>query len=1851
MSPSTRFVLACSCAVLIARIAPAADPGVYLWDGGDGSSTSFTEGTNWSPDGAPDGSDVLRFSNAANRTVTDINYNGFRIFFESGAGSYTLGGAALTLGNFTADNTNGVFYSAGANAPKIENNSSNLQTLNVPLTLNSATTFSEINPVSGDLLFSSTVAVTNGQQLRISGSNGKTATFNGVISGTGSTVAINQNSNVVYGAANTYTGDTFINAGSLSFAAGSSLSGGTLQLGDTNATGAAAALRISDLDGGTTISRPIVVRAGSTGVKTIGATNTSGTNTFSGAVTLNDNVNVDVANGGTLAMTGIISGAKTVTKTGDGLLTLGAANTFSGGLVLDGGRTRLTAANTIGGGITINAAGTLEAATAGADSTAFNNLFGAAGNSFVFNGGTFLMSAATTATIDRTLTGRNITVNAGGATFDTQGAYTNFNEGILNQLRFNTTSVLSGSGTLTKNGGGRLQLQNATATGFSGPVVINNGTLEATGGALGNASVTNTITVNGGNWAMSGDASQNVTLSGGAMSTNGGSRTSNGTLSVTSGSYVFLNEFWRDFDTAAPTTVLVRNMTVNGVVSGNGALGVAVNRAGWTSNNGSLILKNPGNTYSGTFTVGKNLKLESNPTGGAGSTLGTAAIQLADGGLVLRDDGSGGGEIGATLNYGNNVSLIAPTDIFNRGVMTGAAFIDVNRATAAGFAENNTIKLGSLTVDNRPLTVQGSNGYGVEFGGASQFAGNATFNTTAALLKFSGGLTEDAAGRTLTKNGNGSLIFTSNAAYTGATTINGGSLVVGGPAGKLSGTPSITLNGASLGIDNSAAIVADRVGNTVPISITNGGISFTSLAGAATTTAETLGAVTVSGTNTIAANQGNPGAISALTIAGLFRENGATVDFVGTNLGQPGNTSRIIIADLIMGIEYLGPWATINGTEFAQYDTTMDSGFVRGVTAVNSITDPVNDSGFTATQHLRLTGTSTTNLTANRSINTVTFANNTDTRTLNVGGNTLTLAGGGIAAGTNAALISGTSAGGLTAGTPELVVTNNAPLEIGVPIRNGAGVLAVAKVGTGTLTLSGMNTFTGDLAVTEGTLSVSDVENSGVPSHIGAGTAVRLSDSASATFQFTGGSDSTNRALNIGALGATIDVTAFGADLTWSGPVTSAGPIAKIGPGNLTLAGNSSITGSTSVIGGGMLVFAGTSTVSGDASVSDASVLKLGGTTTIGGNVAVTGAAGLEVAGAVTIAGDLNVGNNGTTAMVTGASGSLSVGSGSSNAINIGAELAAAGTSSNGMVDLSGVSSFTANVGIIRAGVTVAGGNDGGNNTGTLILAQNNTITATNSILIADSPGNGDGGTRGTIMFGAGTNDVTTPSLTIGGRKYSAFGSIGFGGSLILDNGAGRTALNVGVSNVDTGTAPSSTFDFSGGTLTGNLSSVAVGIRAAGGNGDVNATLNLGNSSSTNVNINVSTGFALRVGAIDYAAGTQPVNQTATGTMVIGGGAVSITSTTAGSSAVVIGHFNGTANITGDTANNAATGTLTIDGGDVTITSAGTNNAINLAPRAVTAGTSALGTNSATATLNINGGSLTVNNRIGGNSTAAQSTSTLNLMGGLLNMQGKDISNINNLMFGGGTLRNLGTLNRALTQTGETSLLDVAANNSVIQGAYDLTDGDVAIAETRSLNASGGTTLNGSASLLVNGSLQGALIVNSGATVRGSGTTQAFTLAGGTIAPGNSPGILGTGNLTLSGGNLTLEINGATAGTGYDQINVAGTVSLTANTNFTLAFGYVPAVGETFTIINNDAADLISFSVGALFTYNGGSALADDTRFTTPQGFEFEINYNGGSGNDVVLTTIVPEPGSATVLLAGIGMLAGLQRFRRRQRV
>lgn len=140
--------------------------------------------------------------------------------------------------------------------------------------------------------------------------------------------------------------------------------------------------------------------------------------------------------------------------------------------------------------------------------------------------------------------------------------------------------------------------------------------------------------------------------------------------------------------------------------------------------------------------------------------------------------------------------------------------------------------------------------------------------------------------------------------------------------------------------------------------------------------------------------------------------------------------------------------------------------------------------------------------------------------------------------------------------------------------------------------------------------------------------------------------------------------------------------------------------------------------------------------------------------------------------------------------------------------------------------------------------------------------------------------------------------------------------------------------------------------------------------------------------------------------------------------------------------------------------------------------------------------------------------------------------------------------------------------------------------------------------------------VNAGDTLAGAGTiTGNVTVnANGAINPGQSgtTAILGTGNLTLNAnGNFVVDLAGTIAGTGFDQVDVTGTVNLSGN--LVVNAGFQAPLGSSFIIVRNDGSDAVQ---------GGFAGLNEGDIVTTSDGQAFRISYIGGDGNDVMLTTV-----------------------------
>ena len=147
--------------------------------------------------------------------------------------------------------------------------------------------------------------------------------------------------------------------------------------------------------------------------------------------------------------------------------------------------------------------------------------------------------------------------------------------------------------------------------------------------------------------------------------------------------------------------------------------------------------------------------------------------------------------------------------------------------------------------------------------------------------------------------------------------------------------------------------------------------------------------------------------------------------------------------------------------------------------------------------------------------------------------------------------------------------------------------------------------------------------------------------------------------------------------------------------------------------------------------------------------------------------------------------------------------------------------------------------------------------------------------------------------------------------------------------------------------------------------------------------------------------------------------------------------------------------------------------------------------------------------------------------------------------------------------------------------------GDIIQLSGASLNASGAINFNQSGDLIVNGTIDRGYTLNPGTALRGIGELLGPVTAPDTttVAPGNSPGILQTGDFDLqAGATLEFEFGGPLAGNSsdnHDQVQVTGTVTLAGDATFERSNEFDPSVGDVYTIIDNDGADPV---VG---TFNG----------------------------------------------------------------
>lgn len=964
----------------------------------------------------------------------------------SNAGSATINGGVLELSNNAALSTNSV-----ANALPVAINTSGTLRLSNGITLDNGVSL-DLN--NGGTISSNGTAATNGR-VNVTTAASSSATLSTIGSGDVFTVGNAANDltggasdtvlnvtgpgTVLLGQASNYVGSWSLNSGTTRLGAATALGSGsvafgsgstaTLQLNGQNVT-------VTGLSSNASVGTP-VIENGIAGTNTL-TVNTTGSSSYAGVL----------RNGsaGTLALT----------KSGVGSLNLSGSNTYSGATTVSAGTLKANNASgsatgsgsvsiansaTLGGAGTIS--GTVSLASGGI--IAPGNSVGTltVGSLTAASGSIFNFEFNSTPANDRinVTTSDGLTLNGGG--------FNLYSEGTLNG--WTTTgnyNLIQYAGAIQGTGTGALSVLNPQA-GYGYTFGSSSGyvTLQVYIAAV----LSNWNVDAGGSWNTAGNWSSAVP---------------NGT-----GEGAILNKAL-----SSPATItLDGNKTVGGLTlnSANGYT-IAAGSGGTLSLNSGVSQASIIVT-SGSHTISAPVALASNTVASTDSGTGLTISGQISGNSSLTKSGTGSLDLDSSNTYSGGTTI------------TGGS---------VGFVAGG-LGSGAVSVDNASLTYKGVNTNDLSAQGLSIGSGGAAINIGSNNVTYSAAVTGTGA---FSKSGTGTLTMQGNNTFTGSTTINGGGLVLSGSSATTGGT---TLNGADTFIE----LAGDSSLGAVP------GVATTNLTlnpGAGNTSS-----VKFNGATTLAANR----SISLASGTGVLNTNGNAVTISGS-LGGSGN-----LVKNGSGVLTLGSAATASGS------TTINAGGIT-VSNVNALPSGAivlnNDAAITLTQNSSQT---INNVTVNGT-NSITATNNTS-NVVNLGSitggsgtltystrfvgdltgswsgfsGTIALAGDagyrlngatgssdvtldlgtryvsvrstqsaitlGALVGAAGSTLSGSTGGvGNVQNVSYTIGGKNLDTTFAGVIQNGGGTTAITKVGNGTLTLSGGNTFTGDTTISAGTLAL-----------------------------------------------------------------------------------------------------------------------------------------------------------------------------------------------------------------------------------------------------------------------------------------------------------------------------------------------------------------------------------------------------------------------------------------------------------------------------------------------------------------------------------------------------------------------------------------------------------------------------------------------------------------------------------------------------------------------------------------------------------------------------------------------------------
>ena len=847
------------------------------------------------------------------------------------------------------------------------------------------------------------------------------------------------------------------------------------------------------------------------------------------------------------------------------------------------------------------------------------------------------------------------------------------------------SGVISGTESVTKSGVGTLTFTGANT--YTGGTIITAGTLQigdggTTGSIVGNVTNNAALIFNRSNYmGFAGNISGSGSLT----------KLGAGTLQLTG------NNSYTGGTTVSGGWLYLGDSLTKGYIVGNVSL----------ANNAGLSFYNSGNTFDGV--ISGNGRVEKNGVGtltltNANTYTGGTTIQ--QGTLVIGAGGTTGSIVGNVTNTG--------TLAFNRSDNTSFAGL-ISGSGSLIKSGSNTLTLtgansytGVTTIQGGTLQI-GNGGTTGSIAGNVANAGNLVFNRSDSSI-FAGAISGNG---NLTKLGAGTLTFTGANTYTGGTTLSSGTLQIGngGTTGTLAGN-----------VANAGALVFNRSDSSTFSGIVSGGGSLTKL-GAGTLTlngANThTGGTTISGGTleiglygAIPGNVVNNGTLAfnaqntyVTTIVGgvvsgsgsLLKSGGGTGTHTVVLTGANTYTGGTTVSAGVLSIGNGGTTGSIVGNvvnnatlAFNRSDNTSFAGIISGsggvtksgagtltVTGNNTYTGTTNIQGGA----LQIGNGGTTGwIAGNFSGGTLIFNRSDDIATnksissilVKQGAGTLTYTGQKFG---NVVVSNGTFqvGDGGTQGSISANITNNAAVVFnrsdntlfGAYTMSGSG--SMAKQGTGTLVLSGNNTYTGGTTISAGTLQIGQGSTYGaIVGDVTNNAALVFNRSDNITFAGAiGGSGSLTKQ-------GTNTLTLTGATTYSGGTTIAGGTLALSGAGNSNLAGAIGGSGSLAKSGAGVLTLGGASTYTGGTSLSGGT-LKLDGSLTGTSGVSLAAGATLEtdalasialggtgarmdVAGVLSPGGDGTWGNDkgGQLNLALGAGGKLGFAAGSTLLLDLG---------------------------------------------------------------------------------------------------------------------------------------------------------------------------------------------------------------------------------------------------------------------------------------------------------------------------------------------------------------------------------------------------------------------------------------------------------------------------------------------------------------------------------------------------------------------------------------------------------------------